>query len=1113
MYTSLLFKYLGPSVFWGVAVLLSVIPVNGICLRILDRLARGENEARDARTKRTAESITNMKLLKVQAWENQFAEEIRKHRKDELDRHKLRGIVRGINAAISNAVPALVLVVTLTAYARTGRPIVASTIFTAISLFNQLRFPLFFYPMLIDSLANGKNSLRRISSYLNSEELTPYVETLPHTGSGSIEMKNGNFLWSTSQAPKQGEVAPPESPALCNVNLKVNPGEIVAVVGPVGSGKSALIEGLLGELAPVPRMVVSDPFTDVSNTDDLIDKPSVTLHGNVAYCSQEAWLPKGTLRDAVVFGREYDESRYLAAIRDAGLDNDIVSNSGVTSKLDASGGLLSHNTDVGEGGSSLSGGQRARVALARALYGGEDTKVFLLDDCLAALDARVGSLVFERLIRRLKASNAATVFVTNDPSLPRRCDRVVLMGPSDRAKSSSSSCSTIVDMGTYDELLDRGHNIQSFSSSNDSEEDRTLPLRPEKEKGEISQSHDIKIERMVAEADTIRIPGGYKVMANDTDLSCHADPECQEIDLQNSPDYISERVVPIDPEDEARVNADRPALNSTGPIGQGRQTKLISADETMSTEAVPFSTYTSYLKAIRSPTLIFGMLAAFATVSGAQFFQQYTVMKWTELARDDAMAAALGSKYLRSLFGAACVVSVSLWFRSFFTMMVGVRASDFLHDRMVSSVFRAPMSFFDATPSGQLLSRFGKEIGIIDRTLPDNYASVLWCALQVVSSAMAIAGAITPAMALPLFFAGSLYVKTMKKFRPAARDMKRSETMTRSPIFTHFGEALRGAEIIRSTPGATKTWSTTHRTLSDINLSVYATVKALDRWLSCSLENLGNSLVLTAAVACVFLSRAGRLKAGAAGWGLTQSLSITGLMAWAIRNLTSLETHMMSVMRVKELTDLDSEEAKVELHPGAETEKFTMPRELIEPGEALKAQFPKDVCLNTTVTPLTEAALKADGWPWKGGVRFKNVSMRYNPLSPLVLKDLSVSVPPGSTLGVVGRTGSGKSSMLLTLFRIVEIEGVGRIELDGVDIRSVSIQTLRERLSIIPRTQCYLPGRLPITLMRRARHHQKVCGMPWKRRRQNLQSSSEPLVGWELPSMREVAILVKGRGN
>mmetsp|Transcript_18427 Transcript_18427/g.27306 ORF Transcript_18427/g.27306 Transcript_18427/m.27306 type:complete len:727 (-) Transcript_18427:8-2188(-) len=407
IYSTLLYRILGPSVLWGMGVLLTVIPLNSITLRILNRMRKAEIEAKDSRTKRTTEAISNMKLLKLQAWESYFEGDIRRYRNTELDRHASRGMVRALNTAISNAVPAFVLLVTLTAYSKSGRPILASKIFTAMSLFQQLRFPLFFLPMMIDSLSNGKSALQRISSFLSTEEITEYVQTLPPgEDGGRVEMRNGNFLWSSSSPGLDGKMHQTASPALWEANINVSPGEVVAVVGSVGSGKTALIKALLGELSPVPRAVVDSAIASVSMDDSelgFLDKPYVVAHGNTAYCSQESWLPKGTLRDAIVFGREFDEERYLSALKDSGLDEDIVDNvSGSNSKADASRGVLSHETDVGEGGSSLSGGQRARVALARALYAGEDTKVYLLDDPLAALDAAVGSTVFERMTKRLK---------------------------------------------------------------------------------------------------------------------------------------------------------------------------------------------------------------------------------------------------------------------------------------------------------------------------------------------------------------------------------------------------------------------------------------------------------------------------------------------------------------------------------------------------------------------------------------------------------------------------------------------------------------------------------------------------------------------------------------
>ena len=1076
IYTTLLYRLLGPSVLYGLAVLLLTIPVNSITLRILNRMSRYENEAKDARTKRTSESIANMKLLKLQAWEHSFEDDIRAHRQEELRRHATRGIIRAMNQAISNAVPALVLVVTLAAYAKTGRPMLASTVFTAISLFNQLRFPLFFYPMLIDSLANGLNALRRVSSYLSSEEITPYVEILPPLGGGqgSIEMKNGNFLWSTAKTVNDGEVATEAAPALCDVNLDIKPGEVVAVVGPVGSGKSALIKGLLGELAPVPRTVVDQSLNIPSNQTDsdapgIFEHPSVVSHGNIGYCSQESWLPKGTIREAIVFGREYDEKRYVKALRDAGLDRDVDDSANITnSKAAASRGVLSSDTEVGEGGSSLSGGQRARVALARALYAGDDTKVYLLDDPLAALDASVGSTVFERLTQRLRRTKAATVLVTNDPSIPRRCDRVILMGPYSPA---SSSCSTIIDSGTYDELLARGQDLRAMAAPRDDDHEDENAVSEYVVDGEPSIEVGVKSD---GQRNTVRVVGGYEAPINDTECYFQCDPEPFD-NCQSLPDYIADhQIVPVIHEgrdvtvldqiegSSLRNDSMEPESASTGQVSTSTLPvmKLTSIDDTMARGAVPLSIYVSYLKAVKKPLLIAAMIGSFLMSNGAQFFQQYTVAKWTEIGTGDAISAALGGQYLRSLVVAAGVVSVFLWLRSFFTMRVGVRASEFLHSRMLSSVFGAPMSFFDATPSGQLLSRFGKEMETVDRAVPDSIGSVLFCFLQIFFSVAGLAGVITPAMLVPLFLVGILYTRTMGRFRPAARDLKGAESKSRSPIYTHFGEAIRGTEIIRSVPNASSLWSSQHRDLTGRNLSVLSTVKSLDRWLSVRLENLGNIVVFTTAIASVVLTRAGKLKAGSAGWGLTQALAITGLLTWAVRTLTDLETHMTSVVRVEELTDLESDEIKGDF-PGGDVEapkKARMPREPAAAGEGL-ARLQGVGGKNTLpAAPKSDKALLQSGWPWKGNIVFKNASMRYNEVSPLVLKNVTLGVPPGTTLGVVGRTGSGKSSLLLTLFRLVEIESDGSIEIDGVDIRSLSVQGLREALSIIPQDPVLFAG-------------------------------------------------------
>ena len=918
--------------------------------------------------------------------------------------------------------------------------------------------------------------MRRIAAFLSAKEVLPYVQYIKGEGGGTIEMKNGNFSWSVSQIDSELQDLSQEAllaPALSNVNIKINPGEVVAVVGSVGSGKSALIKGMLGELNPI---LPEDTTT--------IQYPKVISHGNIAYCSQEAWLPKGTLREAITFGRDYDDERYMRAIYDAGLNEDIVSDPNTESATAikvSNGGALRHDTDVGEGGSSLSGGQRARVSLARALYSGDDTKVFLLDDCLAALDTRVGSTVFDRMTRRLRKSKAATLLVTNDPSIPRRCDRVILMGN----VPGSLSSSTIVDVGTYDELLSRGHDLRGIATSDELIEEATIDT------SYASTFNDTSHHVPSTSSTPIATLGmGQPTIIESVDCS-YGDCETQ-LTMQNCPDSIADQVGlkrrPSSNDDYVMMDhvcfdKDSPgSFNDTNyhkaqllevvsgavnPTQQqiSSQTKaktISSVDDSMSMGAVPRSIYLLYLKSVGSPLLVVAMFASYLLSNGAQFYQQFTVAKWTE-AGASAMGSAVGLGYLNRLVYAAGVVSLFLWIRSVLTMQVGVRASSFLHSKMLSSVFAAPMSFFDVTPSGQLLSRFGKEIETVDKGVPDSIGSVLFCFLQIFLSAGALAGILSSGMAIPLALVAVLYVRMMSRFRPAARDMKRVETKTRSPIYTNFGEAIRGAETIRSIQGSNAYWARRHQSLFDTNLRVYYTVKALDRWLSTRLETLGNVVVFASAVASVILTRSGQLKAGSAGWGLTQALSVTGLLTWAVRCLTDLESNMMSVMRVKELTDLESESVDLSLNTNS-TRNQAVPIEFIHPGDVLVPLL-EDSEINTSFAPLQSEALVQSGWPWLGNVEFRNVSMRYTPDAPLVLNDVSLSVPSGTTLGIVGRSGSGKSSLVLTLFRLAEIEnGIGSIQIDGVDVRSVDVSTLRQSLAIIPQDPFLFTGTLAYNL-------------------------------------------------
>ena len=338
--------------------------------------------------------------------------------------------------------------------------------------------------------------------------------------------------------------------------------------------------------------------------------------------------------------------------------------------------------------------------------------------------------------------------------------------------TSSPECSTILDIGTYEELISRGHDIRSMSM----------------------ETHDLETHNEDDHHSTTTVSNSFH-LKNETSHS-----------LRSGSSSLNDTVVTVgiehaDPDETLRIehdqisdgkcsSADEPFTNAeteknVGPsetVSAAFPVKLSSVDDDMTTGAVPKSTYITYFKSVRNPMLIGGMVLSYVLANAAQFFQQLVIAKWTEIGSGNALAQALSAKYLRSLIQAAGVVSVFLWLRSFLTLRLGFRSSTFLHNSLLNAILKAPMNFFDATPSGQLLSRFGKELDVIDRSLPDQIGSVLYCFMQIFFSCAALAGAVTPIMLVPLLMLGFVYTGVISNFRPAAMDLKRCESKSRAPI-------------------------------------------------------------------------------------------------------------------------------------------------------------------------------------------------------------------------------------------------------------------------------------------------------------------------------------------
>ncbi|OQS03568.1 ATP-binding Cassette (ABC) Superfamily, partial [Thraustotheca clavata] len=391
-----LYWQIGPACYGALGVILLAIPLSICISQRMRTLQKALMAVKDERIKLCYEILSGIKVIKLQAWENHFISRVNIFRKDELAKLKSYILTRSLSNSVFNGVPALITVATFTCYTLLMNQVLdVTTALTSVSLFAIMRYPLFVLPSVLNAIVEASVSLNRLQSFLiESERSVVGPGSLTDIG---VRMQDASFCWDSNV----------NEPALGPVSITAMDRGLIAVVGPVGSGKSTFLSGLLG---------------DVQCTSG-----SVELRGNVAYVSQQPFIQNATVRDNICFGLPYEYGRYQAALRVSCLGDDLRALPG------------NDLTEIGEKGINLSGGQRTRVALARAVY--QDADIYLLDDILAAVDSHVGAAMFEQCIQGT-LKNKLVILVTNGLHLLQHCDRIVIL-----------QSSKVVDIGKYDDLI------------------------------------------------------------------------------------------------------------------------------------------------------------------------------------------------------------------------------------------------------------------------------------------------------------------------------------------------------------------------------------------------------------------------------------------------------------------------------------------------------------------------------------------------------------------------------------------------------------------------------------------------------------------------------------
>lgn len=874
------FYYIGWSALAALTVLFTLAPLTNYVAKKFTHLDEEMMAHRDHRVTLMTQALNAIRVVKYFAWEKSVSAEVMEVRDKELNSRRRLARAEVISSLGYLGVSTLVLFVALAVHAYRGQTLDAAIIFTCISLFGVLEGPFGDLSRLISRYTNAVVGARRILAYLKQEQLD--VETTERTDSTSpvgLELKNLSLKYPDA-----------EMPTLTDLSVSVKPGQSLAIVGPVGSGKSTILYSLLGEVAPTEGSV---QFT-----------PNLPGRPRLAYVPQEAYIVNTSLLENLQFGEEITKEELRRALHNSCLNRDL---------KEWAGGL---RTEIGEKGVNLSGGQKQRVALARAFL--RKPQMVLLDDPLSAVDAETENLLCDRLLFGAW-KDTTRIVVTHRLEHLNRFDQIVFVQDG-----------KIQGRGTLEQVLASSPSFAAFYQEH------------RKTQGESEKPAE------VAAHETSAVDADQKP---DTRVTEDEDREVGAVKGSVYWDYIS----------------------SLG--GDGRYTR---------------------------PLILFLLMLGAVAATLLPLSQKAWLSYYSE---NQGQWLALTAVGIYGLIGLAVLVGSLL--NHLFWLSRGIRAGQNMHNKMLKSVLSAPIRFFDSTPIGRILQRFSRDIESVDVHLQWSFDSAIHCALQVIISLALILG-LLPWMAVIILPVMAMYYVLQKDYRRPAREVKRFDSVARSPRYAHFKESLQGLVVIRGYNKGSWFIQNFYEKLANSQRMFYSHY-IINRWFSTRIPMIGGVISIATTIAVSLSAYYKVMDAGTAGLVTLYSLSFWGFLNWGVRVFADIESRMTSIERLKFFSNLPSEVSVQRAH---------------------------------------QTAIAAS-WPAEGRLEVKNLKVRYADHLPLVLKGITFNVEAGSRVGIIGRTGSGKSTFFQSLFRFIEAEE-GQIIIDGVDIASVPLERLRRNLAIIP---------------------------------------------------------------
>lgn len=897
-----LWVLLGPSMFTFLILYAIMTPLTNRFVTKLRTYFPRRMKIKDKRNKLTSNLFRSIKSLKLYAWEHPFYRRVVEVREDEesVILRKIAVIMAYYSSIYVTTKNVATFGVFTTFLWFGGRSLTPSIVFPALLLFDLATTPFNVFPSAISSLMQMLTSQARINDLLIQRDndhmnYTKKRDSARGYDEKSIEVVNAIISWNGEETLQKT--------ALRDISFQSTRGDLICIIGRVGTGKSALLRALSGNL-------------------DILSG-NITIRGTVAYCTQDPWLQNLTFKENVLFGQNYDEMWYNQVLDLCQLRDDIKQMP------------REDETEVGERGISLSGGQKARLALARAVYSRAD--VYLLDDVLSAVDEHVSSHLIEDLLGKNGIlGNSTIVLATNNIKVLSQASYIIELADK-----------TVIESASLEKVISQGKNSKIY---------RMIE--------EFGNVQDLNGTKQIVEPRKPYIVQKEKSYPNFYPLSPFTQPiEIVPVNIRQSGD---------DDEEQEEMTA----------------SLLIFLKYF---EVLPLWIYAILLGLISSATLLLSSQNILLGYMSNKGLSNIFDARWY-----------LIGYFLVVVLGTLCLIVSILWN----SIVMGLSIANIMHNRMLWNVMHAPMAFFDTTPVGRLINRFTSDINNLETTLPNTLFRGIHYGINIAMASTFIicSSPLTGFVIIPLGVIGN---RIRKLYVPSQRKISRMNSAANSPILSHVEDSLKG-QLVISSFDRLEQFSSIFENRIDYWIQIHTISRNISRWLRYRIELMSVLIMLTTSVSITWLLSKGIVSPGYCGVLLSFASSLGMMLHQTLNTITQLEVSSVCLDRTLEYINIGQE------------------------------------------APYHVEATKPDeSWPSSGIVNFDRLSARYRPESPDVLKNLSFTIKGGEKIGIVGRTGSGKSTLTMTIFRILESHS-GHISIDGIDISILGLTDLRSKLSIIP---------------------------------------------------------------